>query len=208
MKEIILLIIAGVVVAGCCSTCYTVTLKQIGPNVVATGSGAIKPAHFIVGGADTPHIYPSRGRITTGPFGGISAFENATGPTNFGSGGLLWADSANGDLVGINGIQGMFVVPDYYVPNTPLSGSATWNNVTLASLGVTPGTYVWTWRNSRDQWEENQAFRLIIGPIKWWWWLKPSYWPFHFPESRSWPPPWPPPRDLPRPNSGDRELAK
>ena len=40
MKQILLLIIAGVVVAGC-STGYTVTLKQTGSHVVATGSGAI-----------------------------------------------------------------------------------------------------------------------------------------------------------------------
>jgi len=32
-----------------------------------------------------------------------------------------------------------------YVSDTALSSSATWLNNTFASLGLTPGTYVWTW---------------------------------------------------------------
>ena len=35
----------------------------------------------------------------------------------------------------------------------------TFNNATLASLGVMPGTYVWTWGAG-----ENQNFTLLIGP--------------------------------------------
>ena len=34
----------------------------------------------------------------------------------------------------------------------------TFNNATFASLGVTPGTYVWTWGTGL----ENQNFTLII----------------------------------------------
>jgi hypothetical protein len=50
-------------------------------------------------------------------------------------------------------------VPQGYVSGTALSGSATWNNATFASLGVTPGTYVWSWGNGLP----NQNFTLIIG---------------------------------------------
>ena len=35
----------------------------------------------------------------------------------------------------------------------------TFNNATFASLGVTPGTYVWTWGTGL----ENQNFTLVIG---------------------------------------------
>jgi hypothetical protein len=35
----------------------------------------------------------------------------------------------------------------------------TFNNATFASLGVTPGTYVWTWGTGL----RNQNFTLIIG---------------------------------------------
>jgi len=36
----------------------------------------------------------------------------------------------------------------------------TFNNATLASLGVTPGTYVWTWGDGA-----NQRFTLRIGTV-------------------------------------------
>jgi hypothetical protein len=40
-----------------------------------------------------------------------------------------------------------------------LSDSMTFNNATLASLGVTPGTYVWSWGTGLA----NQNFTLQIG---------------------------------------------
>jgi len=36
-------------------------------------------------------------------------------------------------------------VPDGYTSNTRLTTSSTYTGATLASLGVTPGTYVWSW---------------------------------------------------------------
>ena len=45
-----------------------------------------------------------------------------------------------------------------YVSGAALSDSMTFNNATFASLGVTPGTYVWSWRHGLP----NQNFTLII----------------------------------------------
>jgi hypothetical protein len=45
------------------------------------------------------------------------------------------------------------------VSGNALSSSATWNNATFASLGMTPGTYVWRWGTGL----ENQNFTLVIG---------------------------------------------
>ena len=61
-----------------------------------------------------------------------------------------------GDRVGIIRTLGV-VVPSGYVSGTALSSSATWNSATVASLGVTPGTYVWSWGAGA-----NQDFTLII----------------------------------------------
>jgi hypothetical protein len=42
----------------------------------------------------------------------------------------------------------MLDVPAGYISGTALSGSATFADQTLASLGLTPGTYVYKWNSS------------------------------------------------------------
>ena len=214
MKQILLLIIAGVVVAGCCSTengynGYTVTLKETGSNVVATGRGAIDLTglHFeTTSSISQPAIGPAFGAIQTGPDPTIidfySVFKRFNGPASFGSGGAFQPNTGSGSGVVINANEGLLGVPHGYASGAALSSTSTWNNSTFISLGVTPGTYVWTWGNG-----ENQSFTLKT--FNRFWWLNSCYWYLHFrfPEWRSWPPPWPPPRDLPSPTSGHRVLA-
>ena len=50
-------------------------------------------------------------------------------------------------------------VPLNYVSGAALTNSMTFDNATFASLGVTPGTYEWTWGTGLP----NQNFALIIG---------------------------------------------
>jgi len=52
-------------------------------------------------------------------------------------------------------------VPTGYDSGDALSDSLTFNNATFASLGVTPGTYVWTWGTGLP----NQNFTLVIGGV-------------------------------------------
>jgi hypothetical protein len=144
MRQILLLIIAGVVVAGC-STGYTVTLEQMGANVVATGSGAMNLTglQYVGGSGNKPVINASDASIstggtaatlTTGPSSAVDTYFGATGPANFGPGGLRWPDSASGDPVGVfgNGFgrnEVIIMVPPGYMSGN-LSSSAPWNNVT------------------------------------------------------------------------------
>ncbi len=51
-------------------------------------------------------------------------------------------------------------MPPGYLSGATLSDSMTFNNATFASLGVTPGTYVWTWGTGG-----NQNFTLQIGSV-------------------------------------------
>ena len=50
------------------------------------------------------------------------------------------------------------MVPTGYVSGNALSDTATWSGRTFATLGVAPGTYVWTWGTGA-----NQNFTLQVG---------------------------------------------
>lgn len=83
-----------------------------------------------------------------------------TGPSSFGSGDFTVSTNGIGDFVGIYVAANQLYVPPGYVSGAALSSSGTWNNTTFATLGVTPGTYVWTWGTGADQ-----NFTLVIeGP--------------------------------------------
>jgi hypothetical protein len=129
---------------------YIVTLEEVGTNVVATGSGTLDltDLSFLSGGSlASAAIAPVVGVIITGPAGvTIEDYTGFSGPMSFGSGGGKNADSGSGDLVGIFAPQtDELVLPDGYVSGSALSDNAAYDSQTFNSLGVTPGTYEWTW---------------------------------------------------------------
>jgi hypothetical protein len=145
---------------------YLVTVDQVGANVVATGSGALdfSPLNFNSGLNTQAQINPSGGTILTG-LQAVGFFEDIytgsiTGPTSFGIGGLTNASSGSGFLVGINGPLDQIFLPGNVSNIQPLPGTATYNNATFTSLGLTPGTYEWTWGTGA-----NQNFTLVIGTV-------------------------------------------
>jgi hypothetical protein len=147
---------------------YVVTLQQVGPNVVATGSGALDLTglSYAVTGAGGSGMEPSAAFIITGTYNEPDDLYRGSisGPTSFGSGGFDFANrsTATGGLVGIApvpfGVAPTVYVPGGYVSNSLVSDSATYDSATFSSLGVTPGTYVWNWGTGPDQ-----NFTLEIG---------------------------------------------
>jgi hypothetical protein len=148
--------VLGAAVLAICGTAhaaYTVTISQVGPDVVASGSGSINTldllplgavtAEPLVHGVDallyiggTPHIFTA----VDAPVPGL-----VVGPTSFGTSLFIESDAASGGAVGVAGVQQRLFVPPGYISGDPLSSSATWNGKTIASLGLTPGTYTWNW---------------------------------------------------------------
>jgi hypothetical protein len=137
-------------------------LREVGASVVATGSGPINLTGltFEAPGAGPIAINAQEAYILTGPgeTGRGDLYSGFTGPTSFGSGFGFGPNTSSGDVVGITAFQGLLTVPTGYVSGAALSDDMTFNNSTFASLGVTPGTYVWSWGQGA-----NQRFTLIIG---------------------------------------------
>lgn len=147
---------------------YVVTLDQVGPNVVATGTGAIDFTGLTLAGTihDSSLLVPDNGTILTGPTTTPAgdAYSGFSGPTSFGTGSQTPASSGSGDIVGIFGQTGFLIVPQGYVSGDALSDSSTYNSATFSSLGVTAGTYEWTWGNGPDQ---NFTVEALPEPATW-----------------------------------------
>jgi hypothetical protein len=152
---------------------YIVTLTQVGPNVVATGSGAIDLTGLFLfapnGFGEQAFLDPSSGFISTGPASPVTVLGDGydgpvVGPTSFGSGFFTLANSGSGDFVAFS--FGMPVstlgVPSGYISGSALSDSATYNGATFASLGVTPGTYEWTWGTGANQ---NFTLKVVTATV-------------------------------------------
>src|SRR5262249_31628400 len=108
-------------------------------------------------------LSPLAGYIQTGGSGVFIDSYNGvlSGPSSFGGGLDAVPNSGSGDRVGSFGSQAdALIVPQRYLSESALASSPTFNNTTFASLGVTPGTYVWTWGTGADQ-----SFTLQIGQV-------------------------------------------
>lgn len=70
-------------------------------------------------------------------------YDVINGPARFGTGFETLASSGKGDFFGITGDE--LRLPVGYVSGSALSDSATYDNQSFASLGLTPGSYTWGW---------------------------------------------------------------
>jgi hypothetical protein len=150
-----LTLLGGAGLARPAAAVFTVDIAQQSGNVVATGSGTIDLTALTAccGSNPPPDITAQLGRIALGASGLVGeawAQGNFHGPINFGSGGLFLATSGTGDHVEMAGSNSFLAVPTGYVSGAALSDSATWDNATVSSLGLTPGTYTWAWGSGAD----------------------------------------------------------
>ncbi len=150
-------LLAALAVAQPAHATFVVDIVQSGPNVVMSGSGTVDLTGltFVFPSDFFPFVEPVGGLLLNGGvsnFVATDVYSGTSGPTQFGSGGITRPNSETGDLVGINNGTGddFVYVPSGYVSGSSLSGSMTFNNTTISALGITGGTYTWTWGTGPD----------------------------------------------------------
>jgi len=152
---------------------YVVTIEQVGANVVATGSGEFDLTGLTAIGSgpaqNGPSINPSNGYNPSGSlvylgyavpvveFSGTVTYST----NSIGSGGNTFANAASGPLVELRtGTNFALFLPSgsgpglTYLPNNLVLASSSTDifyNTTIAGLGITPGTYTWSWGPGADQ---------------------------------------------------------
>ncbi len=135
-----------------------VTIQEVGPDVLISGSGTVNTAALIQDsytGWFGPNIFPAGAQILLGTLPPAEfdtiRYRGITGPASFGPVSAYFIASS-GDVFGVSGGSGFLHLPLYgpgftnpYVSGTQLSATATVNNATLQDMGLVAGTYTWTW---------------------------------------------------------------
>jgi hypothetical protein len=134
---------------------FTVTVSQVGSDVVWNGSGSFNLGSLsllstqeLTAGFSAPNAAWAIGDPTPpGPtldvYSGVTTF-----PTSFGTaGGTIGTPSGSGDNFGIlpNGTNRNLLVPTGYTSGSFISGSTTYAGSTIAGMGLSGGTYTWSW---------------------------------------------------------------
>ena len=128
---------------------FNVTISQVWSDVVWNGSGSFNLAALTSAGPATiSGGYAANQAIwAIGPSTTVDTYSGTiTYPFTFGGGGA-GVTSNTGSTFGIlpGGSGRLLYVPSGYVSNTVINGSSTYANKTIAGLGLTPGTYTWSW---------------------------------------------------------------
>jgi hypothetical protein len=146
---------------------FVLDIQEIGSDVVATGSGTINTLDLFKTAnpqGRNAEFSPSFWLIT-GPTVAVAndayfGFVYA-GPTSIGPGPGGEANAGSGDLVGISFNSNFIYLDPGYVSGSPLNSTATWTNRTFATLGLTQGSYVWTWEAGANA----DSYTLTIGAV-------------------------------------------
>ena len=138
-----------------------VTMEEVGAHVLVSGSGTANLTDLnLVLNASALAVVGSGVFLGADPSQAfaVDVYEELSGPHLL-PGVSTIASSGTGDRFGVLS-PFRLVVPDGYVSGAPLSATSVYAGATLASLGITPGTYVWTWGTGANA----DSFTLQVGP--------------------------------------------
>lgn len=134
------------------------TFAEVGSDVVMTATGSVDLTDLNAnanqtwsagsngvqsGASNNEYVATGVPGNTTTPY--TTTFTTVGG--SFGERAFLAPNSVSGDIAGfLDGAATDFVwVPAGYVSGTALNGTSTFNNTTLAGMGLIPGDYTWGW---------------------------------------------------------------
>jgi hypothetical protein len=124
-----------------------ITIQESGADVVATATGSADLGGLTQSSSAqrAASVFPSSAAIGFGTIPGVSVphYSIPVAPSSFGSGTFVAANSTSGQIFAIAGAHIYF--PANYVSKTSFNSTATWNGQTFSTLGITPGTYVYSW---------------------------------------------------------------
>lgn len=136
-----------VALAGSAPGAVLITARQVGSDVVLTGGGSINTTGLTLVSNTPSWVTPSLDtQSVRAETGQATSYTGFSGPSAVGSGGVsAFSSSTTGQPFGITQFNGRLFVPRDYVSGTPLLGTPTYSNRTLASFGLVDGTYTYTW---------------------------------------------------------------
>jgi hypothetical protein len=149
-----LVVIASAGTAVTAQAAYIVNATETGGDVVFAGSGSLNTSTWNLSTgihAQASGVGPDA-VISVGPtdfsLDRYNTPTNFAGPTSFGSGTAITTSTAGtGDYTALwfNDDPQNLYLPSGYVTGAALAGTATYVSATFAGLGLTSGTYEWTW---------------------------------------------------------------
>lgn len=155
----------------------TITIQEVGPDVVVTGSGSIASDWF--GEAESTQTFstdvldPSNYTIQVGsnPATVMNLYtlqaiaeDPANGVPRFGNGSeVSQATNNTGDAFGVSFPDSdlmQLAIPADYVPDEEMRFSVTFRGATFESLGIDLGSSTWNW-TGQPQLDENVTLNVI-----------------------------------------------
>ena len=139
---------------------FVATLNDAGADMILTGTGTFDTTDLTL--MSTPSTKSAISATVPLVVGGPTidtageVYSGVTSPGFYGTSGFASATGGGGDLAGVSST--VLLVPAGHNPTDVLSFSNTFSGLTIASMDLTPGTYVWTWGTTNPD-----SFTLHIG---------------------------------------------
>jgi hypothetical protein len=142
---------------------FVFNILEVGSDVVVSGSGTINTTSFgsSTAAPSTSNLNAGLAELLLTTGGSGKRYSGITGPNNFGPGGVDASPlTVGGDIVGVHGFFQSIYVPNSYISGDPLSNNALFFNRTFSTLGLTAGSYTYTWGSGASA----DSLTVNVGP--------------------------------------------